>query len=324
MKKILVNLLALGLVGGAAVACSSGSSSNPAPAPAPAAPAASQLAPPDGSALSEGTSGAAINLGQNQIALPGTSAYVTYTMDAAVTAAITAAGVANTVVATSANNILVSVPSGSNTITYVLTPSGTQSQSLLATSTSFESYTYPSSVPKTNLLSVESATAFPHGLVFGTAESLVVLTANPTATSVNFSISRCSGASGAASAVYATKTQGTNYLSFGTASGSVCVVSGADATVTNLSSQAPAGKYTAGNVNSFGFPATLNTGNTLVGYWNVGTIGTAVNVYRITGSYVNGTPTGSGFLNTTSATAQTTTNGTTQVTFTNVPSTVIH
>jgi|LauGreDrversion4_2_1035121.scaffolds.fasta_scaffold72419_1 hypothetical protein len=74
--QILVNLLALGLVGGAAVACSSGSSSNPAPAPAPAAPAASQLAPPDGSALSEGTSGAAINLGQNQIALPGTSAYL--------------------------------------------------------------------------------------------------------------------------------------------------------------------------------------------------------------------------------------------------------
>lgn len=322
MKKILVNLLALGLVGGAVVACSSGSSSST-PANGPAAPSASTLTPPAGSSLSGGTSGAAISLDQNQIALPGASSYVSYTMESSVTAAIRTAGVANTVVATSGNNILISVPSGSNTVTYVLTPlaASGQSQSLQATSTSFESYTYESTIATTNLLSAESSgtSAYPHGLVFGTAESLVVLAPNPTAESVAFAISSCSGATGAASAVYATKTQGTTYLSVGTESGSVCVVSGASGRVTNLSTQAPAGKYTAGTVNSFGFPATLNTGNALVGYWNVGTIGTAVSVYRITGSYVNGQPTGSGFLNTTSGAAQTTTNGTTQVTFTNVP-----
>lgn len=328
MKKILINLLALGLVGGAVVACSSGSSSS-SPANGPAAPSAAQLTPPDGSDLSGGTSGAAINLSQNQIALPGSSAYVSYAMDASVTAAIDAAGVSNTVVATSGNNILVSVPSGDglNTITYVLTPvaASGQSQSLQATSTSFESYTYESTAVTTNLLSTESsdasATHFPHGLVFGTANKLVVLAPNPGAESVSFAISDCSGATGSSSAVYATKTQGTPYLSLGTSAGSVCVVSGADGTVTNLSAQAPTDKYTAGNVNSFGFPATLNTGNSLVGYWNVGTVGSAVNVYRITGSYVNGQPTGSGFLNTTSPNPQTTTNGTTQVTFTNVPST---
>jgi hypothetical protein len=96
-------------------------------------------------------------------------------------------------------------------------------------------------------------------------------------------------------------------------------LSGTNGKFTNLSSQAPAGKYTAGNVNSFGLPSTLNTSTNLLGYWNVGTVGSAVNLYRITGTYVNGTPTGNGFLNTTLAGAQTTTNGTTQVTFTGFP-----
>lgn len=327
MKKILINLLALGLVGGAVVACSSGSSSST-PASGPAAPSVTPLSPPDGSSLSGGTSGAAINLAQSQIALPGTSGYVSYTMDPSVTAAIQGAGVADTVVATSGNQILISVPSGNNTITYVLTAlaQNSQSQSLQAAiSTSFESYTYPTAEVTTNLLSTESsdaaATYFPHGLVFGTAESLVVVAPNPGAQSVSFPISSCLGATGAASAVYATVTQGTPYLSLGTAAGAVCVLSGSNGTVTNLSTQAPSDKYTAGNVNSFGFPASLNTGNALVGYWNVGTVGTAVNVYRVTGSYVNGQPTGNGFLNTTSGAAQTTTNGTTKVTFTNIPST---
>lgn len=328
MKKILINLLVLGLVGGAVVACSSGSSSSP--ASGPAAPSAIQLTPPAGSALTGGTSGAAINLSQNQIALPGSSSYVSYAMDPSVTAAIGPAVNAGTAtVATSGNNILISVPGtdGVSTVTYVLTPvaASGQSQSLQSTSTNFESYTYPSAAVTTNLLSTESsdasATYFPHGLVYGTANKLVVLAPNPSTKSASFAISDCSGATGSSSAVYATKTQGTPYLSLGTSAGSVCVVSGADGTVTNLSAQAPTDKYTAGNVNSFGFPATLNTGNSLVGYWNVGTVGSAVNVYRITGSYIKGQPTGSGFLNTTSPNPQTTTNGTTQVTFTNVPST---
>ncbi|RTL10353.1 MAG: hypothetical protein EKK54_11485 [Neisseriaceae bacterium] len=326
MKKLLINLLAISLISGTITACSTGGGSSSGPS-GPAAPSASELAPPAGSALAGGTSGAAINLSQNQIALPGASAYVSYAMDPSVTAAIGPAVNAGTaIVATSGNNILINVPSGDglNTITYVLTPVATsgQSQSLQATSTSFESYTYPAAEVTTNLLSTESATVFPHGLVYGTAKSLVVLAPNTSGLSpVNFPISTCAGATGSASAVYATVTQGTPYLSFGTSAGSVCVVSGADAKVTNLATQAPAGKYTAGNVNSFGFPATLNTGNSLVGYWNVGTVGSAVNVYRITGSYVNGQPTGNGFLNTTSPNPQTTTNGTTQVTFTNVPST---
>lgn len=333
MKKILVNLLALGLVGGAVVACSSGSSSST-PASGPAAPSVTPATPPAGFAVpTNSASGAAFNLGSAQIALPtnnssATSGYTTYSMPAALAAAITTAGISATTVTKSNGNIVVSLQDPANptqTLTYVLTPpaNAPAGAALNATvTTTAESYSYESTIATTNVIAVESSgtSAFPHGLVFGTAESLVVVAPNPSMTTVSFAISSCIGATGAASAIYATKTQGTTYLSLGTESGSVCVISGASGLPTNLSTQAPAGKYTAGNVNSFGFPATLNTGNSLVGYWNVGTVGTAVNIYRILGTYVNGQPTGNGFLNTTSAAAQTTSNGTTQVTFTNVPS----
>lgn len=331
MKKILVNLLALGLVGGAVVACSSGSSSNPAPAPGPAAPSASPVTPPNGFTIPAGSSsGAAFALSSSQIALPGTSGYTTFSMPASLTAAISAApGTTSAVtVAASGSNIVVSVPSGANTLTYVLTPvaQSSQSQSLEAVATTAESYTYESTIATTNLIAVESSgtSTYPHGLAFGTLESIVVVSPNPNPVArVNLPITGCSGVVGAdnTSTISATKTQGVGYISFGTQTGKVCVLSGSTGLWTNLSSQAPAGKYTPGNVNNFGFPSTLNTGTTLVGYWNVGTIGSAANIYRVTGYYNNGTPTGNGFLNTTSSAAQTTTNGTTQVTFTNVPST---
>lgn len=326
MKKILVNLLALGLVGGAVVACSSGSSSST-PAIGPAAPSATAVTPPAGFTIPAGSaSGAAFALNSNQIALPGTSGYTTFTMPASLSAAIAAApGTTSAVTVTaSGSNIVVSVPSGANTLTYVLTPvaQSSQSQSLQAVATTAESYTYESTVAQTNLIAVESSgtSVYPHGLAFGTGESLVVLTPNSSGfESASFSISGCAGVSGTASTISASVVNTVGYVSVGTSAGSVCVFSGSTATWTNLSSQAPAGKYTAGNVNNFGFPSTLNTGATLVGYWNVGT-GTT-NIYRVTGYYNNGTPTGNGFLNTTSGAAQTTTNGTTQVTFTNVPST---
>lgn len=329
MKKILVNLLALGLVGGAVVACSSGSSSST-PASGPAAPSASPVTPPAGFTIPAGSaSGAAFNLSANQIALPGASGYTTLAIPASLSAAIAATpGTTSAVkVAASGSNIVVSLPSGANTLTYVLTPvaQSSQSQSLQAVATTAESYTYESTVATTNLIAVESSTTagvYPHGLAFGTNESIVVVSPNPTsAPRFSLALTGCSGVVSAdnASTISATVTQNVGYISFGTQTGKVCVLSGSTGTWTNLSSQAPAGKYTAGNVNNLSFPSTLNTGNTLIGYWNVGT-GTT-NIYRVTGYYNNATPTGNGFLNTTSGAAQTTTNGTTQVTFTNVPST---
>ena len=330
MKKILVNLLALGLVGGAVVACSSGSSSST-PASGPAAPSASPISPPNGFPIPAGSaSGVGFNLGANQIAVPGASGYTTIAMPAALSQAIQDAGTAAATVTASGSNIVVSVPSGANTLTYVLTPvaQSSQSQSLQAVATTAESYTYESTVATTNLIAVESSTTagvYPHGLVFGTNESIVVVSPNPTsAPRFSLPLTGCSGVVSAdhASTISATITQSAGYISFGTQTGKVCVLSGSTGTWTNLSSQAPttnANAYTPGNVNNFGFPSTLNTGSTLVGYWNVGT-GTT-NIYRVTGYYNNATPTGNGFLNTTSGAAQTTTNGTTQVTFTNVPST---
>lgn len=327
MKKILVNLLALGLVGGAVVACSSGSSSNSTPASGPAAPSATAVTPPNGFTIPAGSaSGAAFNLSANQLAVPGASGYTTFAMPADLTAAISGAGTSAVTVTSSGSNIVVSLPSGANTLTYVLTPvaQSSQSQSLQATvATTAESYTYGSAVAQTNLIAVESATKYPHGLVFGSADSLVVIPPNSSGfESASFPINGCAGVSGHASTISASTVNTVSYISVGTSAGSVCVFSGSTATWTNLSSQAPttnANAYTPGYVNNFGFPSTLNTGSTLVGYWNVGT-GTT-NIYRVTGYYKNGTPTGNGFLNTTSGTAQTTTNGTTQVTFTNVPST---
>lgn len=324
MKKILVNLLALGLVGGAVVACSSGSSSNSTPASGPAAPSTTAVTPPNGFTIPAGSaSGAAFNLSANQLAVPGASGYTTLAMPAALSLAIQNAGTAAATVTASGSNIVVSVPSGANTLTYVLTPvaQSSQSQSLQAVATTAESYTYESTVATTNLISIESSgtSVYPHGLVFGTSESLVVLAPNPGAESVSFPISGCTGVSGTISTISAAVVNTVGYVSVGTSAGSVCVFSGSTGMWTNLSSQAPTGKYTPGYVNNFGFPSTLNTGATLVGYWNVGT-GTT-NIYRVTGYYNNGTPTGNGFLNTTSGAAQTTTNGTTQVTFTNVPST---
>lgn len=327
MKKIVINLLALGLIGASIAACNGGGSSSPANT-APAVPSASPVTPPAGFDLPAGSSsGAAFNLSAGEIALPGASGYNVISLPSDVTAALATAGVANVAVTSSGGNILLSMPGSApgSTLTYVLTPvvQGTLRQTQ-ATATSAESFTYPTADVKTNVISVPSTSITPAGLAFGyslngdTGAAIIAPNSNPQAP-VYTSLNNCAGASGTPSAISATSTNGVAYVGIGTSTGSVCVLSGAGLTFTNLSAQAPAGKYTAGNVNGFGFPSSLNTGSSLVGYWNVGTIGTNVNIYRVTGTYVNGSPTGNGFLNTTMAGKQTTTNGTTVVTFTGFP-----
>lgn len=326
MKKIVINLLAIGLIGASIVACNSGSSSS---GPVgPTAPSASTISPPAGFDIPAGSpSGAAFNLSSGEIALPGASGYSVISLPSDVTAALATAGVANVGVTASGGNILLSIPGANpaDTLTYVLTPvAAAASRQTQATATTAESFTYPTANVKTNVISVPATSVTPAGLAFGyllnggTGVAIIAPNSNPKAP-VYTSLTNCSGASGTASAIFATSTNGVAYVALGTSTGSVCVLSGAGLTFTNLSAQAPAGKYTAGNVNGFGFPASLNTGNTLVGYWNVGTAGTNVNIYRVTGTYVNGAPTGNGFLNTTQAGQQTTTNGTTVVTFTGFP-----
>lgn len=324
MKKIVINLLALGLIGASIAACNGGGSSSPANT-APAVPSATPITPPF-PVPSGSTSGVAFNLTQGQIAVPGASSYTTIALPSDVTAALAGVSDLSTVqAAASDGNILLTIPSGSNSLTYVLTPSTQLMKQAQATvSVTAESFTYPTSDVKTNLISVPATSVTPAGLAFGyslvggSGAAIIAPNSNPQAP-VYTSLTNCAGASGTPSTISATSTKGVAYVAIGTSTGSVCVLSGADLTFTNLSAQAPAGKYTAGNVNGFGFPASLNTGNTLVGYWNVGTVGSNVNIYRVTGSYVNAVPTGNGFLNTTMAGQQTTTNGTTVVTFTGFP-----
>lgn len=326
MKKIVINLLAIGLIGASIVACNSGSSSS---GPVgPTAPSASTISPPAGFDIPAGSpSGAAFNLASGELALPGAAGYTTLTMPADLTAAINTAGTGSVTVSTSGGNIVLSMPStiAGETLTYVLTPlaQATQSKALQAVATSAESFNYPTNAVTTPVISVAATSLTPAGLAFGYSllgdKGVAIIAPNPSSERKYTSLTTCSGASGTPSAISAVSTQGVVYLGLGTSTGSVCVLSGANLSFTNLSAQAPAGKYTADNVNGFGFPASLNTNNTLVGYWNVGTIGTAVNLYRVTGTYVNGTPTGNGFLNTTQAGQQTTTNGTTVVTFTGFP-----
>ncbi|HCY38412.1 MAG TPA: hypothetical protein DHV02_00985 [Neisseriales bacterium] len=321
MKKIVINLLAIGLIGASIVACSSGSSSQ---GPGgPAAPVASTISPPNGFKIpTDSTSGAAFNLAGDQIAVPGASGYTVLAIPTDVVNAIIAAGgTGATKLTASGGNILISMPlTADETLTYVLTPlaQATQSKALQAVATSAESFNYPTNAV-TPVISVGATSLTPAGLAFGYSllgdTGVAIIAPNPSSARKYTSLTTCSGASGIPSAISATLTQGVSYIALGTQAGSVCVLSGATAQFTNLSAQAPAGKYTAGNVNSFGFPASLNTGNTLVGYWTVSS-----GIYRVTGTYVNGTPTGNGFLNTTLADPQETTNGTTKVTFTGFPS----
>lgn len=324
MKKIVINLLALGLIGASIAACNGGGSSSPANT-APAVPSATPITPPF-PVPSGSTSGVAFNLTQGQIAVPGASSYTTIALPSDVTAALAGVSDLSTVqAAASDGNILLTIPSGSNSLTYVLTPSTQLMKQAQATvSVTAESFTYPTSDVKTNLISVPATSVTPAGLAFGYSlvggSGAAIIAPNSTQQApVYTSLNNCSGATGTPSAIIATYTNGVAYVGLGTSTGTVCVLSGANLAFTNLSTQAPAAKYTAGNVNGFGYPASLNTVSTIVGYWNVGTVGTSVNIYRVTGTYVNGAPTGNGFLNTTVGGQQTTTNGTTVVTFTGFP-----
>ena len=335
MKKIVINLLAIGLIGASIVACNSGSSSS---GPVgPAAPAVAPITKPDGFVIPTGsTSGAAYNVGlpgtAAQISLPIYSGYTTVTLPAgpgSISEALQTANTAGTlgqVTTTVSNNILVmTIPGVGSLPTIIYTVAGAvpapQSVSLQSTATA-ESYTVTAGdMPITNAIYVPAAGVNPDQVIYGTKNNLKVVPANNTsgAEVSPLPISTLCGATGNVTTLSSANVGSVNYLSFGTTQGSVCTGSSADLKFTNLSNQAPTGKYTPDNVNSFGFPASLNTGNTLVGYWNVGTVNSNVNIYRVTGTYVNGAPTGNGFLNTTQAGQQTTTNGTTVVTFTGFP-----
>lgn len=339
IQKSLSLSLSVSLLASLLVACSSGSSggssSNP---PAPVVQPATPPFPADTLPPDSDTNGAVLNLASSLIAVPSvasgsSSGYLEITLPADVVSALSSAissklpVVINT---TQSEKVTITINNSDKSSTvYLLHPPTKSEQSSLQVATNYvaESFTIVADkASTTNLLPVQdtSDTSQPvnelvYGYDAGGKPGVAVLLPNNNVSAslaVYKTLNECSGVS---KVISATVSGGVDYLGVGTdgaSTSNVCVVSLSDeVTVTNLATQAPASKYTGTPVKAFGFPSLLNQGNSLVGYWYSGN-----QIYKVLGSYVNGTPTGTGFLNVTSGQPQVTQSGQTKVTFTNVPS----
>ncbi len=332
MKKSLIALLVAGTFGTLITACGTGSVGGT--NIGPAAPAASQLPIPASDTDFPFTildGGAAVASNKTQVAVPGVSGYTIVALPAdvvSILAPLTESQVAQIVAEQTNTGIALILPpeAGATTTTLFIvtqTAQATQATKLQAESVSSTAESYTVHYPiTTNILSISNFKMDPDntisGIAYGSNSQLYVAQPNPSSQEYDTDLAACDENAGNPTTLSAALNGGNAYVAAGSTNGAVCVFSYNTGWV-NLAAQAPANKYTAGNVNSFGFPSLLNNANSsLVGYWNVGS-GTSTNIYRITGAYVNGTPTGNGFLNTTQAGQQTTTNGTTKVTFTGFP-----
>lgn len=338
IQKSLSLSLSVSLLASLLVACSSGSSGGsssnpPAPVVQPATPPFQADKLPEGS----DTNGAVLNLADGLIAVPSvasgsSSGYLEITLPADVVSALDSAislqlpVVINT---TQSEKVTITINNSDKSSTVYLLYSPTKSeQSSLQVATNYvaESFTIVADkASTTNLLPVQdtSDTSQPvnelvYGYNAGGKPGVAVLLPNNNVSgslAVYKTLNECSGVS---KVISATVSGGVDYLGVGTdgaSTSNVCVVSLSDeVTVTNLATQAPASKYTGTPVKAFGFPTVVNDLNHLVGYWYSGN-----QIYKVIGKYVNGTPTGTGFLNITSGQPQVTQSGQTNVTFTNVP-----
>lgn len=319
--------------------CGGCSGDNPPPAPIvnPATPPFTPDIVPSGS----DTNGAVLNISSGLIAIPSVASgsfggYLEIAMPTDVTAALGSAinsGLPLVINSTSSGQVTIAVRNndGSSSL-YLLSPATKSSQSSLLAATNYvaESFTLVADkINTTNTLPVKLVSylsqpinAIVYGYNAGGNSGVAVVLPNSNSLqepSVYKTLNECSGVS---NTIATTISQGVDYIGVGTTGAStsnVCVASLANKTitVTNLATQAPTSKYpsTSTPVKAFGFPSLLNQGNSLVGYWYSGN-----QIYKVLGSYVNGTPTGTGFLNVTSGQPQVTQSGQTKVTFTNVPS----
>jgi len=251
------------------------------------------------------------------------TSYTTYGVDSSVTSAWTSA-TSSTLSSTAGGGALLQLtnPDASQTVYTLLPPtsSSVQSHRIQTTTTlTATAFTIPSGYQIAAIVPVISNGVASGIIIAGTNVSsvntfVVIGTDGATASTP---LSACSGYAGTPSALAAATYQNVDYVAVGSNSGSICIYSGDSAE--NMSSQAPSARYTAGNVNSLGF---YPSGSNLLGYWDV--VGGSTNVvYRVTGTATSSNVfTGTSFWNATSSTAQTSTSGSTTVTFSNVPATV--
>lgn len=358
MKKIVINLLAIGLIGASVAACSSGSSSS-GPAPAPAAPVVNPIQVPAnfipfGSASGAGpgsTTPLAYNKDTAQIAVPVNGVYVQYTLPTTVNNALSATfnnqTQNSTQVSVSGSNIILQIPSttGAEPAIYVLTPIGQTAPNIIAVGGTKSGASIVELVLTDLLTESAGIQATPFTLSAGMMPSTgIVVNPNIPVTqkttqaslqaSVNVEIplSGCTGYTGSPSALQVADYADTTYAGVGSTTGQVCVLTVVKPDVsqsrwTSLTSGPNTAeitaRYAAGNVNQFNF----YQGNTaaLFGYWNVknteGTLPGTNQIYRVTNSPSKLTSPTS-FWNITTAAKQTSTTFASSVQFTNVPTSV--
>lgn len=328
---VLISCLILSACGG--VSGVSGGGNSPIP---PTASQATLPFTPDPVPAGSDTNGAVMNLTDGLLAIPSiatgsSGGYLEIALSSDVIAALNAAISADrplTINTTQSGQVTIAVKNvdGSSSL-YLISPNTQSRKSLSAVSSSAESFTLVADKPSTtNTMPVrlggflnEPINAIVYGYNANNKPGLAVVFPNNNALQAQTVYKTLNACSGVSSTLSSTNSQGVDYIGVGTSGASasnVCVasLSNGNIAVTNLSAQAPASKYTSTPVKSFGYPTTLNTGNALVGYWF-----SQNQIYKVIGSYVNGVPTGSGFLNVTSAQTQVTNAGRTRVTFTNVP-----
>lgn len=186
----------------------------------------------------------------------------------------------------------------------------------------FESYTL-NTPPTSNIVMIRTNKFFlesVNAMVYANSTNIYVVSPTDLGSELSIPVS-ATGCTGEIKTVSTYASGGKNYLAIGTGAankaGTVCVATIGNTgfeSWTNLSAQAPTtgtNAYAGGPVKGFGFPS--QSGSSLVGYWFAGT-----KIYKVLG--INGnTPTGSGFLNTTTGAQQITQSGATRVTFTGFP-----
>lgn len=355
MKKIVINLLAIGLIGASVAACSSGSSSS-GPAPAPATVAVDVPVPagftPFGvspSAPGSSTTPVAYN-GQGSVAIPNatTGQYEEFVLPANIRAVLfTSSNVAesapnyiqNIQVGVSGSNVTFTIPSaivGGEPEVFVLTPVGQTPPTQIAVG-AVDSNQAPvvlvANAGSTDTAEIQ-ATNYPLPNATTITTNIIV---NPqinnvqnaqlqAASEAKFPLTGstgCTGWTGQPSTIQMAVYSGITYVGAGSSTGQVCVLTVANPVNTSSWTSLTSGpntaeitsRYVPGNVNQFQFYA--GNPSALYGYWNVNSAG-ANQVYRVTSS-TSSINVPQSFWNTTISTTQTSSTLGGSVTFSGVP-----
>ncbi len=317
VNKVLLSSLIISLAA-AVVGCNSGSSSSS----GNAAPNVNTLTVPTGFSASAtvGTSPVLFNVESGQVALPSAAGYQVVQLPADVAAALSPTAYQTaTITGASDGSVMISLP----TVTYQIIPSTTTSSKAIASTA--ESYEITLANTTSNVVAFGGSTAasIPAGVVYGgTDGNLYVNTGTGASTTVNYMTACGVSAGDTIENITPATYNSSSYYAIGTASGVVCVLSGATGTWTNMSSQAPttgANAYNPGNgIANLGF---YGSGNSLLGFWTAANSG-GNTVYQVNGTFNNGTFTGNAFWNISTNGNQSNNSGNQTINVSGAPSTI--